>query len=689
LEAKDNVKYLTTLDKYIDVLYTGSISEMIETLPALLNNVKMMQQISRYYNTQTRMTSLYSKISNQMIISCRRNITLKGGLWDLPPVEVIKSMEQSLQLYEAYQEQYQVTRNKVLLQSKESAGHEAFEINENHIFGKFECFAKRLEKVIDMFSTVNHFSQMQSQLVEGMGAALSKFKEIVKEFSRKPYDLLDPFKDQFDRDYLDFQSAIHDVETLLQGFIDNAFETFQNTQQALNQLQRFQNVITRDTLRADLENKHMVIFQNYGLDLDFVQRQYEKYKTQPPKVYNFPPVAGNITWSRQLLRRIEEPMKKFQTNKTIMCTKESKKIIRTYNRVARALVEFETLWHQAWCKSIDAAKSGLGATLLVRPSSSRKLFANFDLEILQLIRETRCLLRLGVDVPEGARMVLMQDDKFKHYHGAILFTLREQERVSSRINPIIRPLLTAHLDDIDVKLQPGVKTITWTSLNIENFLETADLAMKELDDLVTKMSDVIENRIEMNLKLIGRTVLVDLDEEKFPFHVFDFVGVQEQYIKDQAAYLDGKNLEVENAVRDMLAMVGDPRDYGNVHRRESLAGNLKRLRVSETPEQASVLLHYNRLMYNAVLNCIRSSYNCIKKKVGRAPKKGLLGAMMSTVQSNQETPFFTTELILDAIKDQAVVMRPGMEEIQETINSTAVAILRAAKRLAVPPNPNP
>ena len=40
-------------------------------------------------------------------------------------------------------------------------------------------------------------------------------------------------------------------------------------------------------------------------------------------------MAGNIQWCRQLLRRIELPMKQFQQNKHILTTKESKKIIRT------------------------------------------------------------------------------------------------------------------------------------------------------------------------------------------------------------------------------------------------------------------------------------------------------------------------------------------------------------------------
>lgn len=77
-----------------------------------------------------------------------------------------------------------------------------------------------------------------------------------------------------------------------------------------------------------------------------VQKLYEKHKYEPPIPRNAPPVAGNIMWARQLLRRIETPMQRFAQNKALMATKESKKIIKLYNKVAKALIEFETLWHQ-------------------------------------------------------------------------------------------------------------------------------------------------------------------------------------------------------------------------------------------------------------------------------------------------------------------------------------------------------
>ena len=46
-EAKDNVKYLSTLEKYTEVLYHGTPGQITDMLPGLLNNIKMMITIAR------------------------------------------------------------------------------------------------------------------------------------------------------------------------------------------------------------------------------------------------------------------------------------------------------------------------------------------------------------------------------------------------------------------------------------------------------------------------------------------------------------------------------------------------------------------------------------------------------------------------------------------------------------------
>ena len=40
-EAKDNVKYLSTLERLIEPLYTGTVATIIDTFPALMNSIKV------------------------------------------------------------------------------------------------------------------------------------------------------------------------------------------------------------------------------------------------------------------------------------------------------------------------------------------------------------------------------------------------------------------------------------------------------------------------------------------------------------------------------------------------------------------------------------------------------------------------------------------------------------------------
>ena len=93
---------------------------------------------------------------------------------------------------------------------------------------------------------------------------------------------------------------------------------------------------------------------------------------------NAPPVAGAIHWSRQLLKRIEEPMKVLRENKSVQHLKDFPRIVKYYNRIATALVTFESLWFSQWKSHIDHAKAGLKATLLIHHPQSGDIMVNAD-----------------------------------------------------------------------------------------------------------------------------------------------------------------------------------------------------------------------------------------------------------------------------------------------------------------------
>ena len=69
-------------------------------------------------------------------------------------------------------------------------------------------------------------------------------------------------------------------------------------------------------------------------------------------------------------------MQKFQTNPAVLAGRDSRKLIRMYNKMAKTLVEFETLWYQAWVSSIETVKSGLQATLIIKCLARKRGFEN-------------------------------------------------------------------------------------------------------------------------------------------------------------------------------------------------------------------------------------------------------------------------------------------------------------------------
>jgi dynein heavy chain len=58
-------------------------------------------------------------------------------------------------------------------------------------------------------------------------------------------------------------------------------------------------------------------------------------------------------------------------------------------------------------------------------------------------------------------MVLMQEDKFKSYFNQLSFALKEYDRVTDLVPPIVRALLQPHLNDLEAKLQPGMVLLSW------------------------------------------------------------------------------------------------------------------------------------------------------------------------------------------------------------------------------------
>lgn len=123
-----------------------------------------------------------------------------------------------------------------------------------------------------------------------------------------------------------------------------------------------------------------------------------------------------------------------------------------------------------------------------------------------------------------------------------------------------------HLKAFEYKLKPGFYEITWTSLKIESFIKQVKEDLVELSELIHNSNDLIESRIEKNIKSISQEILVKFpDNESNVIPLEDFVNMQRIKIDEKTVDLKSKNIMIEKAVNDLLVMI----NTGSVREHES------------------------------------------------------------------------------------------------------------------------
>ena len=78
VEAKDNIKFLMTLERHFKIIAHGASSASVaDTIPAMMNSLRMVWVISRHYNTDERMVPLMERIAWELCERVARIIDVK------------------------------------------------------------------------------------------------------------------------------------------------------------------------------------------------------------------------------------------------------------------------------------------------------------------------------------------------------------------------------------------------------------------------------------------------------------------------------------------------------------------------------------------------------------------------------------------------------------------------------------
>ncbi|KAG8123396.1 hypothetical protein E2320_018801 [Naja naja] len=631
---------------------------MAHGIQNLINAIRMIHSVSRYYNTSEKMTSLFIKVTNQMVTACKAYIT-DGGysrVWEQETPIVIQKIKDCIFLFKEYQKSFHKTRKQIL----ETSGEKTFEVSEMYIFGKFEAFCKRLEKITEMITIVQTFSALNMSTIEGIDIMSIKFKNIYQSVQKKKYDILDPRKTEFDVDFADFMTKIENLEVQIQTFMGACFVKILSSQHALQLLQRFQK-LNMPCLQNEIAYTIGRILQHYVAELESTKKLYQVQKDNPPLARNMPPVAGKILWVRQLFRRISEPINYFYKNSDILASVEGKAVVRLYNKISYVLVEFEILYHTAWMKEISQLEYALQVTLLVRHPETGKLLVNFDPKILEIVRETKCMIKMGLEV--------------------------------------------------ESVLRQGLTVLTWSSLTLNSFFQDVDAVMKMFNQLLKKINDLCEMQIDLTLKDISNTLLLILPESATK--VEDLLARNEVSTKEWAEILNNKSRHIEDAVQELISIFEQIYEVKHVRKlapkkfqspegkhvafgggeEERLSSGSSIMISSEEPEDSEkedefkkeckeVVAYFSHQLLDSLQKTTRLSLDALKRRVfvSSSSNFGRLPYLpQTTVKPEDVVTFLKAEVHL-AIPH--VVMVPSLDDIQQALNRMIQLTLDVSRGVA-------
>ncbi|CAH2249071.1 Hypothetical predicted protein [Pelobates cultripes] len=90
--------------------------------------------------------------------------------------------------------------------------------------------------------------------------------------------------------------------------------------------------------------------------------------------------------------------------------------------------------------------------------------------------------------------------------------VEEYRKLQKKIPQSFSALFAPHLERVNHHFQPGLFTLSWSSVNIEGLLHQANTAVKKLEDIFNKVSDIKRNVIEKSLEEICYYDLYPVDE---------------------------------------------------------------------------------------------------------------------------------------------------------------------------------
>ncbi|KAF4325335.1 hypothetical protein BBI17_000424 [Phytophthora kernoviae] len=585
-EANDNSHYVRPLAKWFTRLADEqSLPEIRNLFRPICHSILLIWKCSRFYNTPARLVVLIRQICNEIIR--KATIHLNGEklfeLLDQGDLEQAdKLLQVSLQVCAHFKSVYFDYKAKSVT---EVPGN-PWRIQNNALFIRLDAFLERCHDVLELTQTIYQFQKLAEMEIGGTkGKTLTTsvhqiyadFQETLAQMKNVQYDLMDLDEKHFEDDFYAFRSKNKELERRLASVINQAFDDAKTIVGRFKCLDCFEDLLDRQIIKNELERKHTSLIASYASDLHVVQQIFIENRESPPISPNLPPFAGAVTWCRGLAERIQFPMEKLKqiSPRIVLEREDSKEAMKLYTNVMAMLQEYEVQKVKQWGVSIEtSSKAKLKLPLIRReaipgnasdlvtgskghqqstgavPSSTGVFFVNFDAALIQLLREVKYFVLLGLDIPEDALEIYKRAEVFRRQTGNLELIVDMYNTIHATLLPVERPLVKGYLERMDQVLNKGIKALNWKSHGIDVFLKESMTVVNEANTLLSQLKSH-QNRVAELLDIWNAPPLL-FERKSKALSVEEFEDLQKSLCQQKYHVIKEGGNEIHRLLKDTL-----------------------------------------------------------------------------------------------------------------------------------------
>ena len=683
LEAKDNVKFLTTLERHFKHIAEGSYQTILESMQSMVNGLRMVWVISRHYNTDERMAPLMENIAETLARRVREGIKLS----DILAMDFRTSkrlVQEARDVLLKWSETYFRMRKRI----EDGGSDHRWEFDRKALFSKTDYMSEICANILEIIEALDHFKVFLGPELKAVTGDSAGIDEVIKRVDNLTVPLKVPFEEKiFDKSYEKpwesimkrFRTSVMEIEKMTELFIKESFRKLRSAEGAFELVKNFQKIggsggaavpggqaVAGSSIKQQISDRYKDILEQYMNELASIKSLFETSKDHPNLYKNFPPIAGSIAWARDLYQRAKRPILRFKKHGGLLEDEYGEDVKAAYLEFAKSVDSYISDLYNEWEGTVTAVvleklrmpvlcsianytpppkASKDGAGFVLPPPPYRVAFAH---ELKMIIKESRYLDKLGFRIPEPALNVTLQEKKYQDIIRSLNEKLHEYDRLIGALSSVERKLLSAQIDDLNTTIKGGFYPLNWTSQRIPSYIEELNLALERFGSII---SQVHKNGAMINdvINKIANTLLIRGNDLRQPDG-----SVQPMDISEFFEAVDKRRTE------RLDALVHDYQTIG-----ESFLMKVEEVVAKTATGFSPVLAVY----YHYWERCI---YNAITKMIIRS-----MATFMGMLQCKEGPPLFK---VLVSLNGKDLMISPSLTEVDKLITKGSKGMVESAKR---------